>query len=154
MKTEFVIGSRESELALIQTNHVKQLLETKYPQYTFRIVSMTTTGDQIQKIPLQKIGTKALFTKELEIALEENRVDFIVHSLKDVPTELPNGMILGGIMNRKDPRDVVIMNPSHSFKTLQDLPNGSVIGTSSVRRKAQLKKQFPELIIKDVVLHC
>jgi hydroxymethylbilane synthase len=115
---------------------------------------MTTTGDQILNVPLAQVGGKALFTKELEVALEKSDVDFIVHSLKDVPTTLPPGMILGAILEREDPRDVVILHPKHldsGITALERLRDGSVVGTSSVRRRAQLKRRFPHLQFKDIV---
>ncbi|KAI8900274.1 porphobilinogen deaminase, dipyromethane cofactor binding domain-containing protein [Globomyces pollinis-pini] len=145
-----VIGTRESQLALIQAHHVQKTLQDLYPSINFTINGMTTTGDQIQDIALNKIGTKALFTKELEVALCEKSVDLVVHSLKDVPTTLPDGMFLAAIMKREDPRDVVIMSLKNQGKTLQDLPTGSVIGSSSVRRIAQLKKTLPHLTFKDM----
>jgi hydroxymethylbilane synthase len=150
MPQEIIIGSRESALALIQTNHIKDTLTKLYPNIKFSINSMTTTGDQIQTVSLNKIGTKALFTKELEVALLQKTCHFVVHSLKDLPTTLPEGMILSTITARKDPRDSVIMSIQNKGKTLKDLKDGSVIGTSSVRRIAQLKRAFPNLMFKDI----
>jgi hydroxymethylbilane synthase len=149
-----VIGSRESELALVQTKSVLKTLQSQFPDYKFSINAMTTTGDQILNVPLAQVGGKALFTKELEVALADGNVDFIVHSLKDVPTTLPPGMILGAILEREDPRDVVIIHPKHiasGTTTLEKLPDGSVVGTSSVRRRAQLKRRFPNLEFRDIV---
>jgi hydroxymethylbilane synthase len=111
---------------------------------------MTTTGDKVQSISLNKIGSKSLFTKELEIALESRECDFIVHSLKDCPTTLPSGMVLGAITERKDPRDAVIMNEKNKGKLLCDLKDGDVVGSSSVRRIAQLKRKYPGLVFKDI----
>lgn len=144
------VGSRKSQLALIQTNHVINKLKELHPQKEFEIVTMSTLGDQILDKPLPKIGEKSLFTKELESALEHSRVDFVVHSLKDMPTELPDGMAIGAILQREDPRDVVILNKKYKGKTLETLPPNSVIGTSSLRRTAQLARNYPDLVIKDI----
>ncbi|OAJ44277.1 hypothetical protein BDV3_002492 [Batrachochytrium dendrobatidis] len=149
-KTNFTIGTRESQLAMIQTTHVQALLKQQYPQLTFDINGMTTTGDQVQDVALSKIGTKSLFTKELEMALDDHSVDFVVHSLKDLPTQLPSGMMVGAILEREQPNDVVIMSLKHSFTGLAQLPAGSIIGTSSVRRSAQLKRRFPNLVFQDI----
>src|SRR3954451_24755158 len=102
---EITIGSRKSKLALIQTKHVQQLLEASFPNYSFSITSMTTTGDQILSKPLSEIGEKSLFTKELEVALQNKIVDLVVHSLKDLPTILPEGMTIAAILKRENPRD-------------------------------------------------
>ena len=149
-KTKFVIGSRESELALIQTNFIKNKLEAAFPDFEFSILSMTTTGDRILNQPLQKIGEKALFTKDLEVAMQNNECDFIVHSLKDLPTVLPDGMMIGAITERESPFDCVVMKSGSAFKSLSDLPKNSRIGTSSVRRKAQLIKKFPDFEYVDI----
>ncbi|ORY33578.1 porphobilinogen deaminase [Rhizoclosmatium globosum] len=150
--TQLVIGSRKSQLAMIQTMHVKAVLEKLHPSISFSVTGMTTTGDEVLNIALSKIGSKALFTKELEVALYDKSVDLVVHSLKDMPTQLPEGMIIGAIMEREDPRDAVVMKPDYHAKgmKLQDLPPGSVIGTSSVRRIAQLRRRFPHLEFQDV----
>lgn len=144
------VGSRKSQLALIQTKHVIKKLEDLYPTKKFEIVTMMTIGDQILDKPLPKIGEKSLFTKELETALELGSVDFLVHSLKDMPTDLPEGMVIGAVLEREDPRDVVITNSKHKGKTLRTLPKGSVIGTSSLRRTAQLQRNYPELEVKNI----
>ncbi|KAI8996885.1 porphobilinogen deaminase [Pilobolus umbonatus] len=149
-KTSFVIGTRKSELALVQTYHVRDMLQAKYPQYTFTIKGMTTMGDEILNKALSKIGEKALFTKELEVALEKGSVDLVVHCLKDLPTVLPPGMLLGAIMEREDPRDALVLSKKCQGYTLQTLPAGSVIGTSSLRRVAQLKRHYPHLKFIDV----
>ncbi|KAI9346296.1 porphobilinogen deaminase, dipyromethane cofactor binding domain-containing protein [Obelidium mucronatum] len=150
--TELVIGSRKSQLAMIQTMHVKAILEERHPSTTFSVVGMTTTGDEVLNVALSKIGSKSLFTKELEVALYDKTVDLVVHSLKDLPTQLPEGMVIGAIMKREDPRDAVVMKLGLHEKgvKLEDLPVGSVIGTSSVRRIAQLKRRFPGLVFQDV----
>ncbi|XP_075213139.1 porphobilinogen deaminase-like protein l(3)02640 isoform X2 [Lycorma delicatula] len=112
--------------------------------------TMSTKGDQILDKPLPKIGEKSLFTKELEIALEQSRVDFVVHSLKDMPTDLPDGMAIGAVLQREDPRDVVILHKKHKGKTLNTLPEKCVVGTSSLRRTAQIARNYPDLFIKDI----
>jgi len=146
----FKVGSRKSELALIQTNIVVESLKEHFPGKTFEIITMTTIGDQILDKPLPKIGEKSLFTKELEVALKEKEVDLIVHSLKDLPTALPDGLAVGSILQREDARDSVILHAKHRGTTLATLPPGSVVGTSSLRRIAQLKRKHPHLEIKDI----
>ncbi|XP_011876290.1 PREDICTED: porphobilinogen deaminase-like [Vollenhovia emeryi] len=144
------VGSRKSELALIQTRHVIQCLKEINPKKEFEIVTMCTKGDKILDKSLPKIGEKSLFTEELELALEDGRVDFVVHSLKDLPTTLPAGMALGAILKREDPRDAVVMSKKYKEETLSSLPKGSVIGTSSLRRSAQLSRNMPHLKIENI----
>lgn len=146
----FVIGTRESELAMIQTNHVRELLQRSFPDYEFQILPMTTTGDRVLDQPLSKIGEKALFTKDLENAMLNKECDFIVHSLKDLPTTLPKGMIIGAITKRHSPIDCVVMKSGSPLSKLSQLSPGSKIGTSSVRRRAQLQKLFPHLNFVDI----
>src|SRR6266496_1962882 len=110
----FTIGSRKSQLALIQTKHVQQLLEASFPNHSFPITSMKTIGDQILTEPLFRIGEKSLFTKELEEALQNKVVDLVVHSLKDLPTILPEGMTIAAILKRENPRDALVMKESLS----------------------------------------
>jgi len=143
------VGSRKSQLALIQTEHVIAKLKEIYPSIEFEIVKMSTLGDNVLDKALSKIGEKALFTKELEVALEKKEVDFVVHSLKDLPTTLPEGMVIGAILEREDPRDAVILKEGISG-SLEDLASGSVLGTSSLRRTAQLKSAYPHLDFLDV----
>lgn len=112
---------------------------------------MATAGDKNQSQALYLLGGKALWTKELEVALKERHVDMLVHSLKDVPTTLPDGCILGAILKREDPVDSLVVKRGENWKTVEDLPAGSVVGTSSVRRVAQLKRKFPTLKFLDVV---
>ena len=133
------VGSRSSELAMVQTKSVVAALEKAHPSVKFVIITMETIGDKVQDRALQKIGETNLFTKELEKALAVGEVDLLVHSLKDVPTTLPEGMILAAICKREDPSDAVVLHPKWQGKTLKDLPVGSVIGTSSLRRIAQLR---------------
>ncbi|XP_042332372.1 porphobilinogen deaminase isoform X3 [Sceloporus undulatus] len=142
--------TRSVQLARIQTDNVVQMLQNHHPHLHFEIIGMTTTGDKILDTALSKIGEKSLFTKELENALERNEVDLVVHSLKDLPTSLPPGFTIGAICKRESPHDAVVFHPKHVGKTLTSLPEKSVIGTSSLRRAAQLKRTFPQLEFKDI----
>ncbi|XP_053620895.1 porphobilinogen deaminase [Plodia interpunctella] len=144
------VGSRKSELALIQTNYVIDCLKKVYADKEFNIVTMTTLGDRILNVSLPKIGEKALFTKDLEDALRGNTVDFVVHSLKDLPTSLPEGLAIGAVFEREDPRDALVLRSEFKEHTLATLPEGSVIGTSSLRRTAQLRGSHPHLKVVDV----
>ncbi|XP_063348475.1 porphobilinogen deaminase-like isoform X1 [Pelmatolapia mariae] len=144
------VGTRKSQLARIQTDSVAETLKELYPDIHLEIVAMSTTGDKILDTALSKIGEKSLFTKELENALERNEVDLVVHSLKDLPTTLPPGFTIGAVLKRENPHDAVVLHPSNAGKTLDTLPENSVIGTSSLRRAAQLKKRFPHLDFKDI----
>lgn len=144
------VGSRKSQLALIQTRFVIAELKKIRPEIDFEIVEMSTVGDNVLDKALSKIGEKSLFTKELEVALEKKDVDFVVHSMKDLPTTLPPGMVIGAVLEREDPRDAVIIKSSLTCKSLGELPTGSVIGTSSLRRAAQLRSAFPGLVFQDV----
>jgi hydroxymethylbilane synthase len=134
------IGSRGSKLALWQANHVAALLRAK--GHTVEIEVIKTTGDKITSVALAKVGTKGMFTKEIEDALHEKRVDLAVHSLKDVPTDLAQEFELAAIMKREDPRDAFI---SVNFSSLEELPQGAKVGTSSLRRQCQLKAVRPAL---------
>ncbi|KAL0810439.1 hypothetical protein ABMA28_010578 [Loxostege sticticalis] len=144
------VGSRKSELALIQTNHVIDCLKKIYPDKDFNIVTMTTLGDRILNVSLPKIGEKSLFTKDLEDALRNKTVDFVVHSLKDLPTSLPEGLVIGAVFEREDPRDALVLKEDVKDHSLSTLPAGSVIGTSSLRRTAQLRGNHPHLSVVDV----
>jgi hydroxymethylbilane synthase len=139
-----VIASRESRLALWQAEHVRAELGRLYPGLAVEILGMTTRGDRVLDVTLSKIGGKGLFVKELEAAMAEGRADFAVHSAKDVPMELPEGFVLPAIMAREDPRDAFV---SVSYGSIADLPAGAVVGTSSLRREAQLRERFPHLVI-------
>jgi hydroxymethylbilane synthase len=136
------IGSRGSQLALWQANHVAALLREQ--SHTVEIEIIKTTGDKITSVALAKVGTKGMFTKEIEEALHDHRVDLAVHSLKDVPTELEQEFELAAIMKREDPRDAFI---SVKFSSLDELPHGAKVGTSSLRRQCQLKSVRPDLEI-------
>uniref|UniRef100_A0A5F9CYS1 Porphobilinogen deaminase n=1 Tax=Oryctolagus cuniculus TaxID=9986 RepID=A0A5F9CYS1_RABIT len=137
-------------LARIQTDSVVATLKTLYPGLRFEIIAMSTTGDKILDTALSKIGEKSLFTKELEHALEKNEVDLVVHSLKDLPTVLPPGFTVGAICKRENPCDAVVFHPKFVGKTLATLPERSVVGTSSLRRAAQLQRKFPHLEFKSI----
>ena len=139
----FTIATRESRLALWQAEHVKALLEQRGHQVA--LLGMTTRGDQILDRALSKVGGKGLFVKELEVALEEGRADLAVHSLKDVPMELPAGFELACVMEREDPRDALV---SGKYATLAELPQGAVVGTSSLRRVVLLRALRPDLKIE------
>ena len=149
-KTVYRIGTRKSKLALVQSKMVKSYLEKAFPQYEFIIEAMSTTGDRILNLALNKIGEKSLFTKELEVALEDGRVDFVVHCLKDLPTNLPESMHLGAVMERENPNDALVLSPKFKGYSLADLPEGSVVGTGSLRRIAQLRNKYPHLVYKDM----
>lgn len=140
-----VIASRESLLAMWQAKFIRQQLMQLYPQTEVDILGMTTKGDQILDQSLSKIGGKGLFIKELEQALEENRADIAVHSMKDMPMNVPEGFELAVITEREDPRDAFVSN---HYQQLEALPPGSVVGTSSLRRESQLRAQFPHLQVK------
>jgi hydroxymethylbilane synthase len=144
------IGSRKSQLALVQTYWVQEELQKHYPDRQFDVETMSTQGDKILDVALAKIGDKGLFTKELEVGMIEKSIDLAVHSLKDLPTNLPEGLILGCITERVDPADALVVNKKYQDKQLDTLPAGAVIGTSSLRRLAQLRHHFPYLTFKDV----
>jgi hydroxymethylbilane synthase len=140
-----VIASRESRLAMWQAEHVRDRLAAAHPGVPVSILGMTTRGDQILDRPLAEIGGKGLFIKELEVAMAEGRADLAVHSMKDVPMEMPAGFVLAAISAREDPRDAFV---SGKYERLADLPAGAVVGTSSLRREAALRARYPELSIR------
>jgi len=142
-----VIATRESALALWQAHHIQARLQALYPQTQVDILGMTTTGDQILNSPLARIGGKGLFVKELEQALEDGRADLAVHSMKDVPMNLPDGFELAAVGEREDPRDAFVSN---DYANLEALPQGSIVGTSSLRRQSQLMARFPHLKIESL----
>ncbi len=139
-----VIATRESALAMWQARFIQSRLQTLYPDSSIEILGMTTTGDQILDSPLSRIGGKGLFVKELEQALLDGRADIAVHSMKDVPMNLPDDFLLAAIGKREDPRDAFVSN---HFRSIEDLPASSIVGTSSLRRQSQLKARFPHLNI-------
>ncbi|MCF6281259.1 MAG: hydroxymethylbilane synthase [Candidatus Polarisedimenticolaceae bacterium] len=138
------IATRKSPLAMWQAEHVAAELKKAHPGLEIEILGMTTQGDKILDTPLAKIGGKGLFVKELEVAMLDGRADIAVHSMKDVPVELPDGLHLATILEREDPRDAFVSN---NYKTLDELPKGARIGTSSLRRQCQLVQNRPDLQI-------
>lgn len=140
----WVIATRESRLALWQAEHIRDLLQSRFGRQV-QLLGMTTKGDQILDRALSKVGGKGLFVKELEVALEEGRADLAVHSLKDVPMELPEGFVLAAVMEREDPRDALVSN---QYASLAELPQRAVVGTSSLRRLVQLRARRPDLRIE------
>jgi hydroxymethylbilane synthase len=148
--THLRIASRRSQLAMVQTNWVKAELEKAHPGLTISVEAMATQGDKILDVALAKIGDKGLFTKELEAQMLIGRAEIAVHSLKDLPTNLPDGLMLGCISEREDPADALVVNAKNRDYKLDTLPEGSVVGTSSLRRLAQLRHHYPHLIFKDV----
>ncbi|GAA6031549.1 hypothetical protein JCM8097_006515 [Rhodosporidiobolus ruineniae] len=148
--TTFTLGTRNSKLAMVQAEIVCRELQQRWPGCEIRIFGMTTLGDNVQTQPLYTFGGKALWTKELEVCLLDGTVDAIVHSLKDVPTEFPPGCKLGAVLEREDPTDALVVKDGLPYTTLEELPEGSVVGTSSVRRVAQLRRKFPGLKFADV----
>lgn len=144
------IASRRSQLAMVQTEWVRDQLLLARPGLEISIEAMATQGDKILDVALAKIGDKGLFTKELEAQMLVNQADIAVHSLKDLPTNLPDGLMLGCVTEREDPADALVVHARHQDKTLASLPAGAVVGTSSLRRLAQLKYHYPHLLFKDV----
>lgn len=147
MKTNFTIGTRQSLLALWQSNHIADRLREQYPGCTVTLKKIVTKGDRILDVPLAQIGGKGLFTKELETALLEGEIDLAVHSLKDMPTALPEGLCLTAITERANAGDAFVSN---KYPTIEALPEGAVLGTSSLRRKAQFLAARPDLKIVDL----
>lgn len=144
MKEHIRIGTRKSALALWQAEYIKEQLISLYPQCTVELVHFNTKGDTILAKPLAEIGGKGLFTAELEEAMHQGDIDLAVHSLKDMPTDLPRGLMLGAVSKREAPFDALV---SPKYKTLDQLPQGAKVGTSSLRRQAQLLHMRPDLDI-------
>ena len=144
------IASRKSQLALVQTHWVQGELQKHFPDITFEVQTMSTQGDNILDVALAKIGDKGLFTKELELGMLDRSSDIAVHSLKDLPTRLPEGLMLGCVSEREDPADALVVHENHKDKQLETLPPGAIIGTSSLRRLAQLRYHYPHLEFKDI----
>ena len=142
---KLIIATRESRLAMWQAEHVQARLQSLYPECDIVLLGMTTRGDQILDRALSKVGGKGLFVKELEAALEDGRADLAVHSLKDVPMDLPEGFALAAVLERADPRDAFV---SSHYASLADLPAGAVVGTSSLRRQAVLASMYPHLVVQ------
>ncbi len=141
------IATRKSPLALWQAEHIKTRLNQHHPELEIQLVTFTTQGDKILDTPLAKVGGKGLFVKELEMAMLEGRADIAVHSMKDVPMEFPDGLTLPVICEREDPRDALVSN---RFDSLDALPAGGRVGTSSLRRQCQLRRRYPHLDIVDL----
>lgn len=141
------IATRESPLALWQAQHVKMRLEAAHPQLRVELLPMTTRGDQLLSSPLAAVGGKGLFVKELEQAMLESRADIAVHSMKDVPAQQPDGLTLAAFLSGEDPRDAFVSN---RFGTLAELPADAIVGTSSLRRQAQLRAARPDLTVRDL----
>lgn len=144
---DLVIGTRGSALALWQTHRIEAMLREQYPAISIRIEIIHTKGDKILDVALSRIGDRALFTKELEQALLDGTIDLAVHSLKDMPTRLPDGLTLGAIGQRHEPQDALVAEPG---TTLEKLPPGATVATSSLRRRAQLLAMRPDLHVVDV----
>jgi len=147
MNKTLKIATRKSPLALWQAEHVKTRLETHHPDLNIELVKMTTQGDQILNSPLSKIGGKGLFIKELEVGMMEGVADIAVHSMKDMPYEIPQGFALGAILKRENPFDAFVSN---HFDSIDDLPQCAKVGTCSMRRIVQLKAIRPDLEILDL----
>ena len=145
MKSRFVIGTRRSRLALWQAGHVKTRLEALHADLRVELLPMSTRGDELLEATLAQAGGKGLFVKELEAALADGRADLLVHSMKDVPVELPEGFTLAAITERGDARDVFV---SGRYASIAELPAGSVLGTSSLRRQAQILERYPALTVR------
>lgn len=141
------IATRKSPLALWQANHVRDALLARNPDLEVELLTMSTQGDRILDTPLAKVGGKGLFVKELEVGILEGRADLAVHSMKDVPVEFPDGLGLAAVLPREDPRDVLISN---KYSSIDALPQGARVGTSSLRRQCQLRARRPDLKVLDL----
>ncbi|MEM9102894.1 MAG: hydroxymethylbilane synthase [Pseudomonadota bacterium] len=146
-KNALTIATRKSPLAMWQAEFVKAELEKAHPGLTVNLLPMSTKGDKILDSPLAKVGGKGLFVKELEVAMLENRADIAVHSMKDVPVEFPDNLMLSTICVREDPRDALVSN---NFTSFDELPQHAIVGTSSLRRQSQLQAARPDLKIRDL----
>ncbi|MGD9716214.1 MAG: hydroxymethylbilane synthase [Sulfuricurvum sp.] len=144
---KLTIATRGSKLALWQSNHIKSLIETNFPEVSVELKIIITSGDKILDVPLAKIGGKGLFLKEIEESMLRGEAQMAVHSLKDVPTVMPEGLLLSAITTREDVRDAML---SEKYPDISSLPQGAVVGTSSLRRRMQLALQRPDLVIKDL----
>lgn len=147
MKDVLRIATRKSPLAMWQSEFVKAQLEAAHPGLKVELIGMSTQGDKILDVPLAKIGGKGLFTKELEERIAQGEADIAVHSMKDVPMDLPEGFMLGAILERHDPSDAFVSN---RFETFESMEPGTILGTSSLRRKAQLQYLRPDIVVKDL----
>ncbi len=147
MKKIVRIATRKSPLALWQAEHISQRLKALHSDIEIELVTMVTQGDKILDTPLAKVGGKGLFVKELEQGMLRGDADIAVHSMKDVPVDFPDGLQLAVICEREDPRDAFVSN---TYSKLEDLPQGAIVGTSSLRRQCQLRELRPDLLIKDL----
>jgi hydroxymethylbilane synthase len=147
MKTSYVIGTRGSELAVWQANSVKAALQQRYPDVTFELKLIKTTGDHLQDVALSKVGDKGLFTRQIETQLLQGEVDLAVHSLKDLQTSQPEGLCVGAVCQREISNDVLI---SRSASSIRDLPKGAAVATGSLRRRSQLLQLRPDLRIVEI----
>lgn len=145
MNDPIKIGTRGSKLALWQANWVKSALEKKFPLHTVELIIIKTQGDKILDVPLAKVGGKGLFVKEIEHALLTGHIDIAVHSMKDMPAEIPDGLCIGSVPERENPSDVFISRSGLGF---DEIESGSIIGTSSLRRGAQLRHTRPDIVIQ------
>jgi len=145
MVDQLIIASRESPLAMWQAEHIQSRIQALYPKLKINIQGFKTQGDLILDQSLATIGGKGLFIKELEQALVENKAHLAVHSMKDLPMDMPAGFCIAAITEREDPRDALVSN---AFASLNELPNGAIVGTSSLRRQSQIKAKFPHLRIE------
>ena len=146
MKNQIVIGTRGSKLALWQADYIEQRLREQYPELSVTQKRVTTKGDRILDVPLAKIGGKGLFTKELEEEMLSGGIDLAVHSLKDMPAKVPDGLVIAAVTKRLDPGDALVSN---RFSSFEELPQGAKVGTSSLRRRAQLLCARPDLTMLD-----
>ena len=144
---KLVIATRRSQLALWQSEYVKAKLQEHYPNMQIELQEFVTKGDKILDVPLAKIGGKGLFTKELEVAMLEGSAHLAVHSLKDVPTQFEDGLQLAAVTKRFDPRDAILSN---KYTSIDDLPQGAVVGTTSLRRRMAIKMLRPDIVLKDL----
>ena len=144
---KLVIATRRSQLALWQSEYIKAELLKHYPNMEVELQEFTTKGDKILDVPLAKIGGKGLFTKELEVAMLEGSAHLAVHSLKDVPTQFEDGLVLAAVSKRFNPQDALLSN---KYKTIEDLPKGAVVGTTSLRRRMAIKMLRPDIELKDL----
>lgn len=147
MKREFIVGSRRSKLALTQTGWVIRELKKHFPEVEFKVQEIVTKGDKILDVTLSKVGGKGLFVSEVEEQLADSTIDFAVHSMKDVPSKLHDGLVIGAIPKRESPFDVLVFREA---TTLSELPVGAVIGTSSLRRSAEIKRIRPDFEIRSI----
>ncbi len=150
MAVEIRIGTRGSQLAMWQTNHVKTSLEQRFPGLSIAVRTIKTTGDKVLDAPLSRIGDQGLFTKELELALLDGRIDCAVHSLKDIPTSIQDGLEIVAVLEREDVHDVFISHPKKSYRRFNDVPPGALLATGSLRRKCQLLSARPDIRIIDI----